>query len=327
MVVDGVDIKVWSKSEDMYIQSAQYKEWKALKDIPQELKNGVYKDQSRNTLKATAVKAPEFYFSNMPTGKTISFYLEITATTSKVHNVGDKLGSLTGNMISLDATDHRPDNIDASKQVSVIACEDGRAEKADWSLNDVIFLVVGDPDAPHSVNLVDGTPVVEKRQVRYMIEDLGSTNDFDFNDIVVDVEQSRTTTPILKTITDKNGKQIEWLTGWKEEPYAQKAIIRHLGGTLPFKLYIGDTEISEVSPSMDSNPDTEFTVTGWNPENHNVSVAVQQKNSNGMYYNTVPFPKEGEAPMIIATNTNLQWMKERVSIPAEWFIDNRTDEE
>ncbi len=334
MVVDGEDILVWHKSEDMYIKKVGSNEWTALLDIPQQQSGSVLKDNTRNTLAgtATAVKGPEFYFSGMPVGKEISFYLEITATTSKVHDVGDKIGSLIGNMVSVPlAKDEEggcpwPKNIDENKEVSFIACEDGKAGRCDWSLNDVIFMVVGDPDIPSTVELTDGTPIVEKRTVRYLMEDLGATDDFDFNDIVVDVEQSRTTTPVMQTITDKLGNKIEWLTGWKNTAYTQKATVRHLGGQLPFKLQIGDTEISDIAPKMDSNPDKEYTVTGWDPDTHNVSIQVKQSQSNGMLYNNIAFPKTGEVPMIIAVNPNQAWMEERVSIPETWFVDNRTDD-
>ncbi len=334
MVVDGEDILVWHKSEDMEIKKVGSDTWTNLLDIPQEKKGSVYKDWTRNTLKgtATAVRGPEFVFSGMPVGKEISFYLEITSTTSKVHDVGDKIGSLIGNMISIPlAKDVAggcpwPKNIDTNKEISFIACEDGKAGRCDWSLNDVIFMVVGDPDLPTTVELTDGTPIVEKRTVRYMIEDLGSVDDFDFNDIVVDVEQARTTTPIMQTITDKNGNQILWLTGWKDETYTQKATIRHLGGTLPFKLQIGNTEINDMEPKMNSNPDKEYTVTGWNPDTNNVTAYVQENSSSDVKFNTVPFPKAGEAPMIIAVNPSQAWMNERTSIPEEWFIDNRTDD-
>ncbi len=334
MVVDGEDILVWHKSEDMYIKKVGSDDWTALKDIPQQLSGSVYKDNTRNTLAgtATAIKGPEFVFTNMPVGKEISFYLEITATTSKVHDVGDKIGSIIGNMVSIPLEKDEeggcpwPKNIDEDKEVSFIACEDGKAGRCDWSLNDVIFMVVGNPDLPTTVELTDGTPIVEKRTVRYMIEDLGSVDDFDFNDIVVDVEQQRTTTPIMQTITDKNGNKILWLTGWKEEPYTQKATIRHLGGTLPFKLTIGDTEINDVKPNLNSDPDKEYTVSGWNPDTHNVTVQVKQNSSNGINYNTIPFPKAGEVPMIIAVNPSDAWMKERKSVPESWFIDERTDD-
>ena len=63
------------------------------------------------------------------------------------------------------------------------------------------------------VNDIDPVKPIEKR---YLIEDLGSKDDFDFNDIVVDVKQ------------DIQGNQ--------------KAIIRAMGGTLDFTLKIGNTE-------------------------------------------------------------------------------------
>ena len=60
---------------------------------------------------------------------------------------------------------------------------------------------------------------------RYLIEDLGAKDDFDFNDIVVDV------------IQDDAGKQ--------------KAIIRAMGGTIDFTLKIGNTSWSKVGAGFD----------------------------------------------------------------------------
>ena len=143
---------------------------------------------------------------------------------------------------------------------------------------------------------------------RYMIEDLGSIGDFDFNDIVVDV------------FMDSKGKQ--------------KAIVRAMGGTLEFTLKIGDTEwrkgnkfdvttIYNTKPEIDySAVLDEFTVEGWKPDQNNVSVSVKDKKSGSVM--TIRFPSKGEAPMIIAVDPITIWMDEKISIPDDWFYPAKT---
>ena len=142
---------------------------------------------------------------------------------------------------------------------------------------------------------------------RYMVEDLGSSKDFDFNDIVVDVIQ--------------------------DASYNQKAIVRAMGGTLDFILKIGDKEWSksganfEVTTMYNTEPTpewnkvlAEFDVTGWNPSTNNITVTVKDKVS-GEAIITIPFPRTGDVPMIIAvTPTYCDWMLERVSLPDDWYV-------
>ena len=169
-------------------------------------------------------------------------------------------------------------------------------------------MVYGKPKVPTTQELTETTSIEKRVTVRYMIEDLGSTDDFDFNDIVVDVSDVWTSSPVYT-----NGV----LSGWKDSDKHQEAIIRHLGGVLPFKLTIGDTELEEHEGVLGSNPNEKFIVSGWDKDNHNISVLVKQSETSTVY-NNVKFPKAGEAPMIIAVNPSQDWMEERVSVPSSW---------
>ncbi len=306
MVVNGIDYKLWSKHEDMELKSASNKEWHSTT-----LEST--KEVDRCTDKATAIRGPQLECTNMPTGADMYFYLEITyRENKKLHSPGDQLSSLDGKMLSL-TNCPRPSNISSEKQVIIVGCEDAK-NGGDHDTNDLVFMIVGNPDVPETVNVTAATTVVQRRCVRYMIEDLGASDDFDFNDIVVDVEQTRQATPVFDSS--------KHLTGWtSESDYVQKATIRHLGGTLTFQLKIGDTLLPQHEGKMNVNPDESYDVAGWNPDTHNVSIFVEQKSSKGMYFNYIPFPKAGEAPMIIATNNNQEWMAERQNIPESWFID------
>ncbi len=238
------------------------------------------------------------------------FYLVVTRVTNNKYKntIGVQLSSLIGQMLSLDDCPH-PTNIPEGNEVMIVGCED--ANNGDWDMNDLVFMVYGKPSVPKTVIVTDGTPITKKNTVRYMIEDLGATDDFDFNDIVVDVSEVWTSTPHYV-----NGK----LNSWTDSDKRQEAVIRHLGGILPFKLKIGDTELEEHQGVLGSNPDELYAVSGWNINSHNVSVQVKQS-TNSTVYNNVVFPKAGEAPMIIAVDPTVQWMNERQCVPESWFYE------
>ena len=117
--------------------------------------------------------------------------------------------------------------------------------------------------------------------------------------------------------TDANGEKAELITDIvTKTTKSQKAVICHLGGTLPFTLKIGNTTISDVAPQLDVDVNISKNISGWNPEKNNISIEVQQK--NGAVY-SIQFPKAGEAPMIIAVDPSQKWMGERQCVPPSWF--------
>ena len=192
----------------------------------------------------------------------------------------------------------------------ILKSDSKNAENTDNDYNDMVLAVVGNPDIP--------------QDKRYMIEDLGSVGDFDFNDVVVDVEENVIT---KHKVTYENGVLKTDETTVTTEP--TKAVIRAMGGTIDFDLTIGDTHW--VKSKKGFNPGTmyntqgtidyeevldEFEVTGWSPTANNVSISVNGK--NGEVY-TITFPKAGTAPMIIAVDPTQKWMPEKESVPSTWF--------
>ncbi len=259
----------------------------------------------------TDVRSAEINFHNQTVGEPMYFYLKITTESDPIrYDQWAEQSSLKGMMIALDCD--KPTNLPDNYEAMIIGCEDADKSASDWDCNDVVFMVYGEKK-PEVIDVTEGTPIVQTREARYFIEDLGSTDDFDFNDIVIDMIQTITSTPILT-----NGV----VTGIRPGETTQKAIIRHLGGTLPFKLKIGNTELEEMGgqQTFQTSPDLEFDVTGWNPDTHNISVQVQQKDNQGVYNNVV-FPRAGEAPMIIAVDPSQDWMPERQSVPSDWFYE------
>ena len=336
VVVDGVDYLVWEKSNseiqkgDIQIKDGDSNEWHNLHGGGQswETWNSLYNtdgsdkwlaDRSQNLV--TAVRSIPYTFHDFPVGAEMYFYLDVTVSGSGVwddkyhemNNVGAHESSLKGQMLALQNVP-RPANIAEDNEVMIIGCEDADLKDSDWDCNDVVFLVYG-KTVPKPIKIEEGDEIEEVKTVRYMIEDLGSTDDFDFNDIVVDVTEIRTISP-----TYTNGV----VTAWNEKGKRQEAIVRHLGGTLPFVLKIGNKEYAAGGQdTFQTSPDLKLDdVTGWTGLNgaHNVSIEVEQKNSEGVF--KVQFPKAGEAPMIIAVDPSQGWMTERQSVPADWFYTN-----
>ena len=334
VVVDGVDYLVWEKSNseiqkgDIQIKDGDSNEWHNLHGGGQswETWNSLYNtdgsdkwlaDGSQNLV--TAVRSIPYTFHDFPVGANMYFYLDVTVSGSgdwdgkyhEMNNVGAHESSLKGQMLALQNVP-RPANIAEDNEVMIIGCEDADLKDSDWDCNDVVFLVYG-KTVPKPIKIEEGNEIEEVKTVRYMIEDLGATDDFDFNDIVVDVTEIRTISP-----TYTNGV----VTKWNEKGKRQEAVIRHLGGTLPFVLKIGNKEYAAGGQdTFQTSPDLKLDdVTGWTGLNgvHNVSIQVQQKDNQGIYNNVV-FPKAGEAPMIIAVDPSQGWMPERQSVPESWF--------
>ena len=305
-VIDGVDFKVWEKCQDIWVKKNADSDWQTISSLSNS-------ELDKNTQNAFTVKANSYTFNNVPAGADMYFYLTVTKVTNSKYNytVNSQMSSLNGMMLSLNDCP-RPANIAEDNKVMIIGCEDvynNGSVKSDNDMNDVVFMVYGKPEVPSTIEITETTSIEKKVTVRYMIEDLGSTDDFDFNDIVVDVSDVWTSSPVYT-----NGV----LSGWKDSDKHQEAIIRHLGGVLPFKLTIGDTELEEHEGVLGSNPNEKFIVSGWDKDNHNISVQVKQSETSTVY-NNVKFPKAGEAPMIIAVDPEQNWMKERVAAPSTWF--------
>lgn len=153
------------------------------------------------------------------------------------------------------------------------------------------------------VQKVESVPVLSVLK-RYMVEDLGESDDFDFNDIVFDVCQY------------SDGKQ--------------KCFVRALGGTLGITIKVGDKtwskeptfNIVDMLNTAASDVDyskslADFEVTGWSARNNNVSVEVTGKDG---YKWVLNFPEVGKVPFIVATADGKEWMTERNAVPSkEWF--------
>lgn len=160
------------------------------------------------------------------------------------------------------------------------------------------------------------TPVASKR---YMVEDLGGIEDFDFNDVVFDVV--------------KYSDNTTW------------CYVRALGGTLDVTIKVANSSwtksdtynpYTQMLNTNNINKDDclgEFQVVGdWDDENNsNIFVEVKKEEDvtnggNTVFYYTEPFPAVGAVPLIIATPISKTWRRERDTITEiEWFTISDID--
>lgn len=328
LVVGDVETRIWGKGENMMrrYNNGEWKTWSSPFNTDKSItvKNNWGISHTYNyeyCAKSYTFNTKE---NPLPVGEKMYFTLKITKTNGLSEKEYGKIGTATssvdGHMLALDL-ENRPSFIPEGFEYKVIGCEDvnmsnrrtnSTAFVSDKDINDLIFCVYGNPKVPEQIEIKDGEPIVRTVEKRYMIEDLGSTDDFDFNDVVVDVKETREETPVLT-----NGV----VTSWKFTEWKQTATIRHLGGTIPFRLQIGDTKCDWMNGVLDKDVEITFDVTGWDPNENNIICASKHEDNKSGNVRTleVKFPKEGEVPMIIATKTTQNWMPERESIPESWW--------
>jgi hypothetical protein len=242
-----------------------------------------------------------------PVGTPIEIYLGNV----KSGNTPQKtVGTSTGNVVYVDGKGAVPAGIEIREDaiIKYVGIEDVLTG-GDRDYNDVVLAIVGNPDVPEEIIIEDKeyqVPISVTK--RYMMEDLGSTDDFDFNDVVVDVTE---TTVYTHQVTFVDGVKESDVILADKTTKTQKAVVRHLGGILPFQLTIGNTTLPEMGSqaTYQTSPDTEVTVEGWIPEQNNVSVKV--KSADSQMYTTNNFPKTGAIPMIFACDPSVNWAVER----------------
>lgn len=267
-----------------------------------------------------------------PVGTPVEIYLD-NLVDEKDNSINGAAGTTNGHAVYVNIPEGIVPELEdvelkENAVVKYIGIEDAIVGDCDNDFNDVVLAVVGNPDIPQEKIITNNSYEVKTCRVkRYLIEDLGAIGDFDFNDIVVDVEENLV---IKHEVTYENGVLTsDEVVSESSEP--TKAVIRAMGGTIDFELIIGNTSWRKSESEYDVKTMyntqsidfdkvlAEFDVTGWNPETNNVSVKVNGK--DGQVF-TIGFPKAGTAPMIIAVDPSQEWMHERESVPSSWFYTN-----
>lgn len=344
---DQYDEKIWSKGEDLKFRIEGNDTW---------FDAGTGKN---GTLNAVETEGPTFTFEGLPVGRALCFYLKVWGSKAlfDADTNGDNAidrSSTDNYMLALKVPEANiPANVPYGNNVHIIGCEDSELNKnngIDTDYEDLVFLTDG-----LEYNKVKN--VTRKQTKRYLIEDLGSLDDFDFNDIVVDMSEVWIEDIEYENLPNGGWKEKRRME--RENSRHQEAIIRAMGGTINFQLFIGDDQIYEKA-GHDDYAITDMLNTGWNntkikryarievikncildedgktvgtpfwtwnKNTNNIKVIVENHGTNGEKVITeLGFPKKGDVPMIIATKTHkfgavIPWMKERQSIPSSWFTE------
>lgn len=261
---DAADVKIWSKSQGIQTKGdGKNDKWTNLA-------------AGGNTLSAKNVRALQYTVDNIPVGTQIYFYLEITVGSETYALKGTKQSSLAGKMLALtDCT--RPTNLSEDKEILIMGCEDADSDRTcDNDINDVVFMIYGNPKAPHPLKITNGeTTDTQTITKRYMVEDLGATteSDIDFNDLVVDVTEVRTITTIMEMTNGNIDKQ-----GTKDISAKQTITIRALGGTKDIALYIG----GQANPIFRKSTESDNLNAAYR-ENNIVTGALTSLTTDYMY--------------------------------------------
>ena len=311
---------IWKKGQDLSYSTAETpdasvaSQWTALGTA-----------QAGVPANATAVLAPTTTFT-APTGTNFYFLLKIWDSVS-AHNSnpagGRTVTTLSEKMLALPNA-KVPANIPEGYSATIVGCEDA----TDDDFEDLVFMIYGKP-VP-SIQYEKQVEVVEAK--RYMVEDLGGDDDFDFNDIVIDVQRYKIVSheyagPTIEEAVEVNSHVVDGSIG-------QRAILRAAGGTLDFTIKIGSTSWTKSSKfdftkmlntgwggaSIDYDKELAeipLNPTDWDADGNNIEITVYNSNSS---ISALVFPKPGEAPVIISSEptTMTEWMNERVTIPSDW---------
>lgn len=245
---------------------------------------------------------------------------------------------------------HKPKGIGDNLQTLFVACEAADVEgnsPTEKRYRSLVLMIVGThiPQVLYVRTDNQGKEWIdyEGSGKRYMIEDLGSASDFDFNDVVLDVVQA-SSAPVLVTQVSKRGTGAKLTSARIGPPQVQetRASIRFLCGTRPFKLTVGEYSFGLVTNPTDEEqtkkqllkdategeatyfngpmevmgwePNVHSVIPNWDPSNNQVSIEVWNNDTKDFTKGgwTAQFPLKGEVPFIMALPTNTPWNPEGV---------------
>lgn len=266
------DTKLWTESENILV-SNDGSTWSE--------KGTTY--GTSQTVYDKEIKAKPIVI-DLQEGENFNLFLQIDNNNGK--DTFSKTGTIQlssmGMMLALPCP--LPDNLGTTNEeqnlAMIVGCEDSDLAGSDWDMNDVCFLIVGLPALPNRIDIT---------RKRYMCEDLGNTYDFDFNDIVVDVME------VVTSEYDANTNLFK-----PSGTSTQIATMKHVCGTLPFRVKVGETCFNWVSDPTDEektktdlaagvsqsdivnlqtravnwNPEFSRRITGWNHKTNNIEILV-----------------------------------------------------
>lgn len=283
---NGSDTKLWEESKDILVSNDGGTTWDS---------KGTEYGTSQTVYDKEIKAKPIIVDLGKSSVKEFNLYLKVDKGLFKYDDNGNLVGkdsyafdgaiqlSSMGMMLALPCP--LPDNLGTTNGeqnlAMIVGCEDSDLAGSDWDMNDVCFLIVGLPALPNRIDIT---------RKRYMCEDLGNTYDFDFNDIVVDV---------MEVVTSEYNAESNLFKPAGQS--TQIATMKHVCGTLPFQVKVGNTWFNQVTDPTDEdktkaelaagvnesdivnlpttravnwNPEFSRTVTGWDHKTNNIEILV-----------------------------------------------------
>ncbi len=252
------------------------------------------------------------------------FYIKINKGVSSYVTTGTSLTSVEQKMVLLKCP--HPSNIDPNYSVWVAGCEERNLGTVDADFNDLTFLIVCHNSNPKVEYIGADRNFPSLIEKRYMIEDLGSVSDWDFNDVVLDVAEYCNN----KVYSDKLG-DLDQLRN-------TSVIIRHLCGTIPVQIKVGNTTLPKITDPTnhdqtlrelvekclnsveykDGKPGWEpawaTSIEGWDSSSNNITVTVWKDGMRKDSWHS-EFPAMGTVPYIFATDVTTPWTEEGKNFP------------
>lgn len=194
--------------------------------------------------------------------------------------------------------------------VQYIGFEDGGGDE---DLNDIVFVMDGDvDDTDDIIDVPSDEPVVEDASWIVACEDLGSTDDYDFNDVVFKVSHAA-------------GSGVATVT-----PLAA-------GGTLPASIYHEGSCLGEIHSLINPYASTSVMINTTSKGQAGAPVSISVPASFSMVDNmgnfsiyvegqqalTISSPSKGTVPQMICVPGSWAWPKEREAIEKAYprFVD------
>ena len=153
----------------------------------------------------------------------------------------------------------------------------GFEDDVDKDENDILYFVSAPIDPPIEITKEDENTWI------VACEDLGGTYDYDFNDLVFEVTLHTTTTETSTSGGSSAGSSVS---------FASEVLFRPLaaGGTLPAKVYLGETEIGEIHALLGGSGTSTSTPINVGPKGSSVSLSGLEPtpvNTGETYYTSI----------------------------------------
>lgn len=221
------------------------------------------------------------------------------------------------------------------KENILVGCEDGGFWNSDDDMNDIMFVVNGDFDDDTRLlkpgddpdHLDDPEP--ESQSWIIAVEDLGETDDYDFNDLVLEVSHvSGETTATVKALAAGGIMEIYV----KHDKLGEKGHVNGWFGETDHTVMINTQGgISKQHEGFTIEVPADFTLTGDDMGGFSFVVMKEDGTEVAIKPSSVKSENKGEAvtaPLMICVPGDWEWPKERVSIETaypdfkKWVTDS-----